>query len=94
MAKRNATKNYSFIAQMDNDMFDTAQPDSVTISNGMLRYSKTFPNPAPLTTHHDALDDFGLVPYDKMKIFKNPDQTINLNVNFTTFIVGGKEVQR
>jgi iron transport multicopper oxidase len=42
---QNPKKNYAFIAQMDNDMFDTPQPDSVTIANGVLVYDSKFPTP-------------------------------------------------
>lgn len=79
---------------MDNDMFDEPQPDSVTIANGILRYSKSFPDPAPLRTHGDPLDDFLLVPSDGMKRLPKPDQTINLNVNFSSYTVDGQQVQR
>jgi iron transport multicopper oxidase len=79
---------------MDNDMFDEPQPDNVTISNGILRYSKQFPDPAPLTTHGDPLDDYQLVASDGMKMLPKPDQTINLNVNFSSYTLDGQQVQR
>jgi iron transport multicopper oxidase len=88
------TKNYAFIVQMDNDMFDTPQPDSVTIANGVLRYNSKFPDPAPLTTHGDALDDMTLVPADGQKILPTPDVNIVTTLNFGDVDLNGQKVQR
>jgi iron transport multicopper oxidase len=93
-AKRNATMNYSFITQMDNDLFDTEQPDSVTIGNGILRYSSKSPDPPKLTTHGTPIDDITLYPADGQKILGKPDHVLNFTINFGSVAVAGQEVQR
>lgn len=91
---QNPTKNYAFIAQMDNDMFDTPQPDNITITNGVLVYNPKWPNPPLLTTHGNPIDDMELLPADGQKILGSPDQTIWLSLNFGNVQVANQTVQR
>lgn len=91
---QNPKKNYAFIAQMDNDMFDDPQPDNVTITNGALIYNSQWAIPPLLTTHDNPIDDLTLLPADGQNILGNPDQTIWLSLNFFNTQVANQTVQR
>jgi iron transport multicopper oxidase len=92
--KGNATQNYAFITQMDNQLFDENQPDGVTIGNGILRYSSKFPDPPKLTTHETPIDDIVLYPADGQKSLSKPDRVLNFTINFGDAMVAGQEVQK
>jgi iron transport multicopper oxidase len=90
-AKRNPTRNYAFVARFVDDMFDSVPPTLNMHMDGVLQYSPNYAPPPPIRLDSNQLkpyDDFNLVPLDGMPLLKNPDQTIELAVNFSTFSVG------
>lgn len=82
-AKPNANKNYAFIGAMDPRMFDSPPPGLDLNATGYLVYDDTKPLPADAPTfasYDGAFDDFGLVPYDELPLFKPVSHQIVLNV--------------
>ena len=85
-AKPNANNNFAFVAAMDPSMFDSVPSTLNLNATGYLVYntSKPLPLEAPtFSSYNDgsALDDFGLVPYDKLALFKPVTRQVVLNVN-------------
>ena len=85
-AKPNANENFAFVGAMDPSMFDTVPPTLNLNATGYLVYNtaKPLPSKAPTFASYDgglALDDFGLVPYDKLALFGPVTRQVVLNVN-------------
>lgn len=84
-AKPTAAKNFAFVGAMDPSMFDSVPSTLNLNATGYLVYdaSKPLPSKAPTFASYDnsAYDDFDLVPYDKLALFKPVTRTVVLNVN-------------
>lgn len=85
-AKANATENYAFVGAMDPSMFDNPPATLPLNATGYLVYNTSLPLPAepPTFGSYDngtALDDFGLVPYDKLALFGPVTRQVVLNVS-------------
>lgn len=85
-AKPNADKNFAFVGAMDPSMFDSVPPSLNLNATGYLVYNAANPLPseAPTFGSYDnglALDDFGLIPYDKLPLFQHVTRQVVLNVN-------------
>lgn len=83
-AKPNANNNYAFVGAMDPSMFDSV-PSSLNLNaTGYLVYNtaKALPTQAPtFGSYSGGLDDFGLVPYDKLPLFGPVTRQVVLNVD-------------
>jgi iron transport multicopper oxidase len=89
--KENPKKNYAFVASMDPDMFDHVPSTLNLNSDGILQYNPKFAAPAPIRQDtFTPLDDFGLVPLDGQHVYRDPDQTVTLTVNFSDYSVGAR----
>ncbi|KAH0544590.1 hypothetical protein FGG08_001239 [Glutinoglossum americanum] len=82
-AKPDASKNYAFIASMDEAMFDSVPPGVNLNVTGFLVYDdwKALPGPV-VVDHFKPIDDFGLEPLDGQKMLGTPDTSITLELNF------------
>ena len=83
-AKPNANKNYAFVGAMDPSMFDSVPPNLNLNATGYLIYdtAKALPPAAPTFPSYDgAFDDFRLIPYDKLPLFKPVTRQVTLNVD-------------
>ncbi|QSZ34526.1 hypothetical protein DSL72_006120 [Monilinia vaccinii-corymbosi] len=80
--KNDTSANFAFVTSMDTSLFDALPEDLNWNGTGWLVYddSKALPNPALVDEYKD-FDDFDLVPYDRMALLPEPDQTISLDVN-------------
>ena len=88
---KNPKKNYAFVASMNPDMFDEVPSTLNLNSDGILNYDPKFAAPAPIRQDKfTPLDDFGLVPLDGQHVYRDPDQTITLAVNFSEYSVGAR----
>lgn len=90
-AKPDASKNYAFVGAMDPSMFDSVPSTLNLNATGYLVYNTAKPLPleAPTFASYDgAFDDFGLVPYDKLPLFKHVTRQIVLTVD--TGVVDGQ----
>lgn len=83
-AKPNADKNFAFVGAMDPSMFDSVPSTLNLNATGYLVYdtAKPLPSKAPTFASYDgsAFDDFDLVPYDKLALFKPVTHQVVLNV--------------
>lgn len=83
-AKPNANQNYAFVGAMDPSMFDSVPTTLNLNATGYLVYdtAKPLPLAAPTFSSYDGgFDDFGLVPYDKVALFKPVTRQIVFNVD-------------
>lgn len=84
-AKPNADKNFAFVGAMDPGMFDHVPPTLDLNATGYLVYdtAKPLPLKAPTFASYESgyFDDFNLVPYDKIPLFKPVTRQVILNVN-------------
>lgn len=85
-AKPNANKNFAFVGAMDPSMFDSVPPTLDLNATGYLVYNtaKPLPSEAPTFGSYDSssiVDDFSLVPYDKLALFEPVTRQVVLNVN-------------
>ena len=83
-AKPNANKNFAFVGAMDPTMFDSVPSTLNLNATGYLVYNtaKPLPSEAPTFDSYDGgFDDFGLVPYDKLALFKPVTRQVVLNVD-------------
>lgn len=85
-AKSNANKNFAFVGAMDPSMFDHVPSTLDLNATGYLVYdtAKPLPSEAPTFSSYasgSTFDDFSLVPYDKLALFKHVTRQIVLNVN-------------
>ena len=82
-AKSTNDENFAFVGAMDPTMFDT--PVRNLNATGYLVYNtaKPLPSQAPTVASDGGLgvDDFGLVPYDKLPLFKPVTRQVVLNIN-------------
>ncbi len=82
-AKPNANKNFAFVGAMDPTMLDSVPATLDLNATGYLVYddSKPLPAKAPTFKAYDAaFDDFDLVPYDGVALFKPVNHQIVLNI--------------
>ena len=82
--KPNANKNYAFVGAMDPSMFDSVPSTLNLNATGHLVYDATKPlppNPPTFSSYDGGLDDFGLVPYDKIPLFGPVTRQVVLNVD-------------
>lgn len=83
----NHKQNYRFINIIDKEMLDFVPIDLQLISTNWLVYDnkQILPKPLPYDEFEDTveklnpIDDFELVPLDKLPLFPDPDYTIELN---------------
>lgn len=84
-AKPNAAKNFAFVGAMDPSMFDSVPSTLNLNATGYLIYdaAKPLPSTTPTFASYDEgfLDDFSLVPYDKVPLFQHVTRQVVLNVN-------------
>ena len=83
-AKPNANKNYAFVGAMDPTMFDSVPSTLNLNATGYLIYNTVNPLPSNIPTfssYTGGLDDFGLVPYDRLALFQPVTRQVVLNVN-------------
>lgn len=85
-AKPKASENFAFVGAMDPTMFDSVPSTLDLNATGYLVYdtAKPLPTVAPSFGSYDgglALDDFGLVPYDKLALFEPVTRQVVFNVN-------------
>lgn len=83
-AKPNANENFAFVGAMDPSMFDSVPPTLNLNATGYLLYNTAKPLPSEAPTfgsYNGGLDDFSLVPYDKLALFKNVNRQVVFNVN-------------
>lgn len=83
-AKSTASQNYAFVSAMDPSMFDSVPARLDLNATGYLVYNTAKPLPSEAPTfgsYGSALDDFSLVPYDKLALFKPVTRQVVLNVN-------------
>ena len=83
-AKPNANQNYAFVGAMDPSMFDSVPSTLNLNATGYLIYNtaKPLPSTAPtFKSYNGGLDDFGLVPYDKVALFQPVTRQIVFNVD-------------
>ena len=85
-AKATANQNFAFVGAMDPSMFNNPPATLPLNATGYLVYNsaKPLPSKAPTFASYDngiALDDFGLVPYDKLPLFGPVTRQVVLNVN-------------
>ena len=83
-AKPTADKNYAFVGAMDPSMFDSVPSTLNLNATGYLVYDTTKPLPSKAPTfasYTGGLDDFGLIPYDKLPLFGPVTRQVVFNVN-------------
>ena len=83
-AKPNANENFAFVGAMDPSMFDSVPSTLNLNATGYLVYNTAKPLPSEVPTfdsYNGGLDDFGLVPYDKLALFKPVTRRIVFDVN-------------
>lgn len=83
-AKPNADKNFAFVGAMDPAMFDHVPPALNLNATGYLVYNTAKPLPLEAPTfasYNGGFDDFNLVPYDKLALFKPVTRQVVFNVN-------------
>ena len=83
-AKPTTDKNFAFVGAMDPSMFDSVPPTLNLNATGYLVYNSAKPLPSKAPTfdsYTGGLDDFGLVPYDKLALFKPVTRQIVFNVD-------------
>ena len=83
-AKLTTDKNFAFVGAMDPSMFDSVPPTLNLNATGYLVYNSAKPLPSKAPTfgsYTGGLDDFGLVPYDKLALFKPVTRQIVFNVD-------------
>lgn len=85
-AKSDTSKNYAFVGAMDPSMFDSVPTTLNLNATGYLVYNtaKPLPSEAPTFASYDSssnVDDFKLVPYDKLPLFEPVTRQVVLNVN-------------
>ncbi|KAK1826320.1 Cupredoxin [Podospora conica] len=81
-ARNDRSANFPFMASMDTDLFDQLPEDLNWNVTGWLVYDskKPLPEPAVLYEPFEPFDDMRLLPWDNQTIFKEPDQTVSLDV--------------
>ncbi|KAI1002996.1 Iron transport multicopper oxidase [Podosphaera aphanis] len=80
--KSDTSSNYAFMASMDTDLFDVLPDNLNWNSTGHLVYDSSKPLPEPsIVNQFDFLDDYNLVPLDKMPLLPAPDKVINFDVS-------------
>ncbi|ETN46362.1 uncharacterized protein HMPREF1541_00546 [Cyphellophora europaea CBS 101466] len=79
--KNSTDENFAIVGSMDTDLFD-AIPDGLNPNvTSYLVYDSAASLPEPaLIDDFDPFDDFGLVPYDQLDLFEEPDLTVQLDV--------------
>ena len=83
-AKPTANQNYAFVGAMDPSMFDSVPSTLNLNATGYLVYNSAKPLPSTIPTFNSykgGLDDFGLVPYDKLPLFGPVTRQVVLNVD-------------
>ena len=85
-AKTDASRNYAFKASLDINAFDHTTKYLQENATGQLVYNK---NASPARPHAiddwGVIDDFNLVPQDRMPLLSGtPDQIITMDLNFST----------
>ena len=85
-AKSTNTENFAFVGAMDPTMFDSVPSTLNLNATGYLVYNtaKPLPSEAPTFASYDnglGVDDFGLVPYDHLPLFKPVTRQVVLNIN-------------
>ncbi|KAL7276175.1 hypothetical protein RUND412_000868 [Rhizina undulata] len=77
--------NWPIVASMDEDLFDKVPSSLNPNVTGWLVYNSTasLPDPTPVPTFDDALDDVLLVSQDGLATFEDPDYSIVLSFDFT-----------
>jgi iron transport multicopper oxidase len=85
-AKKNADKNFAFLASMFTEQLPPNLPDSFQQNvTGFLVYDSKKPLPGPDTVDtFTPLDDFSIVPFDKKPILSDVDHRITLDFAFTS----------
>jgi iron transport multicopper oxidase len=88
-AKNDSSSNFAFVGSMDQDLFD-AVPDGLNPNvTGWLVYDDTKEMPVPKEIEaFEPHDDFELVPYDKMELLEQVDQSITLDLKMDNLIDG------
>ncbi|OTB03453.1 putative ferroxidase [Hypoxylon sp. CI-4A] len=89
--KNETTSNFAVVASMDTTLFDTIPDDLNWNVTGWLVYDDAQPLPEPALVwdiDDGTFDDMTLVPYDNRTLFKEPDQSIELNVIMDNLIDG------
>lgn len=73
--------NFALICAMDEDLFDVIPEGQNSNVTAWLVYDATRPLPEPQHVESfEALDDYGLVPVDRLPIFEHVDYSFSLNV--------------
>lgn len=83
--KKTSDKNFAILAMMDQDKFDHGTDFLQTNVTGVLVYDKTKPIPkeAPPVASFSPVDEFTLVPLDRMPVLGGkPDISIILDLDF------------
>lgn len=83
--KKQYDKNFAILAMMDQDKFDNIPDYLQTNVTGVLVYDKTKPIPkeAPSVAGFNPVDEFTLIPLDKMPVLGGkPDVSITLDLDF------------
>ncbi|KAL7274854.1 hypothetical protein RUND412_002215 [Rhizina undulata] len=80
----NTGANWPIVASMDQSLFDVVPTKINPNVTGWLVYNSTQPNPnpTPVSTFDNALDDILLVSEDGLALFGDPDYTIVLTMSF------------
>ncbi|WYZ44806.1 hypothetical protein EsH8_VIII_000122 [Colletotrichum jinshuiense] len=77
----NTNQNYPIVGSMDTTLFDTLPDDLNWNVTSWLVYNQSAPLPeATMVDELDPFDDMTLVPHDELERFREPDQTVELNV--------------
>lgn len=87
--KNQTTQNFAIMQKFDDTMLDTIPNDLQLNSTSFMTYNSSAPQPSQnMVDELVFLDDFYLVPYNKMELLDDPDYVITLDVKMDNLIDG------
>ncbi|KAH3675420.1 hypothetical protein WICMUC_002709 [Wickerhamomyces mucosus] len=88
--KSDATKNYAVMQAVDQGMLDVVPDGLVVNATSTLVYDSSFDSPSQyfVDSWDDFLDDFYLVPINKIELYDDPDIQITVSVIMDNLING------
>lgn len=87
--KNDTSRNYAIMQKFDDTMLDTIPSDLQLNATSFLTYNTSADQPTQdFVDDLDYLDDFYLVPYNKVELYDDPDYVITLDVQMDNLING------
>ncbi|EDO15730.1 hypothetical protein Kpol_1073p16 [Vanderwaltozyma polyspora DSM 70294] len=88
--KDDTSKNYAIMQKFDDTMLDKIPKELELNATSFMTYNSSAPKPEEsyVDSLDDYLDDFYLIPYDKVEVYGEPDYTITLDLKMDNLISG------